>query len=340
MKTSKERLIQTIELQNNEVPVFCPAIYDLKPRFCNVPPHLFGQNKKEIVKAIENEIKIFDADIITCAYDIYNIEAEAVGCNIKRQKSIVMPEIETPLIFSLSEVDNLEPITHPRGRMEIFIEAAKTINERYGDKIWVRGGVVGPFSMAGGIYPKDKLLINTIMNPEGIKKLLQYCTYCIKIYIKGFLDNGIDVVIFDSLISPPMLSPKIYESLVFPFHVEIFTFITANGSKLRPFIVGGNTLSIMETLTKTGANQFLIDYNVPLGEGKNILEKYNFAFRLSLPPSLISDNKPNIIAEEVKKIFATIGHHNNLIIGSGILPLHTPFENVLKVKEIIHEFYF
>lgn len=335
----REKFVNTIKCKNLDTPIFCPAIYDFKANFSQAPLHLFGQDEREFVNAVEEEIAIMDSEVVTCGYDIYNIEAEAIGCSVLRENENIFPEINNPLIKNLNEIDHLPLLKEPGGRMPIFINATKYLSQKYYDSVYIRGAVSGPFSLAGKIYGNEKLILDCIINPKGVFNLLEYSTEIILTYICGFLDEGEDIVIFDSLASPPLISIQIYNDLIFPFHQKIFQFMKNREKRIMPLIIGGNTLPIIDKLTKTGANQLLLDFVIPMEEMVKVLKQYDLAFRINVNPAIVADNNTLHIADRMQQIFNYIGHNRNLLFGTGILMKNTPVENIQLIRNLILERY-
>lgn len=344
MKLSMMTAIDRLEnlLRGNPVdrPPFMPAIYDLKPAFLQLAPHSFGQKKQDIIDALIFEAEELEADSLTAAYDIYNIEAEAVGCSVLRDPKILMPEIEIPILCSLSELDQLELPCGLSGRMEIFIAAADHMLQKHEGTIPVRGGISGPFTMATKIFPKEALLLETVMNPDKLIPLLRFCTETIKIYAKAFADIGAGVVVFDSFVSPPMLSPQTYQELILPFHRDIFQSLDSFGVLQRTLIIGGNTLPILHDIISTGATQFLLDFTIPVEAVKTVLQEYpDTVFRVNLPPKPFTSRNTSELEYIINKTLNSLKYLKNLIIGTGILPPNVPPANVLFAKKQMVNFY-
>lgn len=336
----RERLVTLLEGGKVDRPPFMPAIYDLKPVFINAPLHSFGQNEDELIQALTFEVEELKLESLTVAYDIYNIEAEAAGCNISRNSAIGMPEIAKPVIHSLSEINKLTDLSEISARMPLFVRATGKVQKMYGDFIPVRAGISGPFSMAAKIYPQDNLLMETIVNTEGVFELLKYCTKIIKLYTNAYLKTGAGIVIFDSFVSPPMISPETYHELVLPFHQELFGILKENNVLQRTLIVGGNTAMLIPYFIKTGATQLLLDYNIPLEESKAILQEYKeMAFRINIPPALFINKETLKLKAYILHLLKTLKDCNNLIVGTGILPPNVPPQNILAAKEIIVDYY-
>jgi uroporphyrinogen decarboxylase len=340
MMTSTERLENLLKGVSVDRPPFIPAIYDLKPAFLQTAPHTFGQKQQDIIDALIFEAEQLEADALTAAYDIYNIEAEAVGCSVLRNPEIFMPEIERPLISSLTELDKLEIPGGISGRMEVFIQASEYLLQKYEGSVPVRGGISGPFTMATKIFPKESILMETVMNPEKLIPLLRFCSETIKIYAKAFADIGAGVIVFDSFVSPPMLSPQTYHDLILPFHRDIFHFLKRLGVLQRTLIIGGNTLPIIHDIISSGATQFLLDFTMPLETIKNVLQEYpDSIFRVNLPPSAFISRDTSELKDIILKTLESLKYHKNLIIGTGILPPNVPPANILSAKNQIANFY-
>lgn len=336
---AKDKFLKTIEGKNRDIPIFNPAIYDYKVNFSNTSLNVFGQSESELIEAIEEEIDSLQSEVVTCGYDIYNIEAEALGAKIVRKNEDIFPEIMDPLINNLNDIDNLPVLKEPAGRMPLFIRATTKLSKKYLDRVYIRGAVSGPFSLAGRLYSNDQLIVDCMLNPQGVYQLLEYCTDIIIAHLRGYIDKNQDVVIFDSLSSPPLISPEIYRDLILPFHQRIFEFLKANGVLIRPLIMGGNTLPIMDNLTKTGANQYLLDYIIPLKDMKSVLDQYSFGFRINLDPALVAQNNKNHIVDQMELMLKFFGHQPNFIIGTGILLKNTPLENIQFIREFIVNYY-
>lgn len=338
--TATERLEHLLTGQPVDRPPFMPAIYDLKPSFLQAPAHTFGQNMKDIIDALVYEAEQLEADALTAAYDVYNIEAEAVGCTVLRDPRILMPEIERPLFRTPDDFLKLKAPGATCGRMEVFIQAAEEILKRYGRTLPVRGGISGPFSMAGKIYPEGNLLMETATDPKKLWPLLRFCTDTIKIYAKAFASTGAGVVVFDSLVCPPMLSPQSYHDLILPLHREIMHSLEVQGILQRTLIIGGNTLPLLPDMVSTGATQYLLDYNIPLEEVKSVLQEYpDKVFRVNLPPAAFGLHGHDELERILRKTLESLEDFSNFIIGTGILPPDVPPAHILSAKRQVQDFY-
>lgn len=337
--TPNERLDNLLAGRPIDRPPFYPALYDYKSTLAEIPSHLFGQTSEQMTFALEKEVEVLQAEILTTAYDIYNVETEALGATVTRDPGLVLPEIHAPLITDLAQTESLPKLSAPSGRMALFIRAAEKAQQRFGSTLPVRGGLSGPFSMAAKLFPREELLIATVMDPDGVLRLLRFCTDTIKLYAEGFTRAGAGIALFDSFIVPPMLSPALYEELVLPFHQEIFSTLSAQGIKHRTLIAGGDTRPLLPHLVKTGANQLILDYNIPTTELRRIIETFpEVSFRINLSPALIAGGNPETIRNQVSDLLKSLGRGRPFILGTGILPPSTPQANILAARRSLLEF--
>ena len=133
--TPKEQILELLQGRTVSPVLFLPAIYDYKARLAGIPPHLFGINSEDIVFAMERELKESCSEVLTSGYDIYNIEAEALGATLIRNERTGMPDIKEPILRTLDELSELHGLYTLAGRMNVFVEAAKIAVDRWGSTI-------------------------------------------------------------------------------------------------------------------------------------------------------------------------------------------------------------
>jgi uroporphyrinogen decarboxylase len=332
--TPKEQIFELLQGWTVSPVLFLPAIYDYKARLAGIPPHLFGIRSEEIVFAMERELKESCSEVLTSGYDIYNVEAEALGATLIRNERIGMPDIKEPILRTIDKLSELHRLTAPAGRMNVFVNAAKIAVDRWGSTIPVRGAISGPFSMASKLFANDDLIMGCIINPDGIKELLTLCTQTAILYANEFLASGAQVIVFDSFVVPPMLSPELYRDIVLPFHKELFGFLKQKGVVWRPLIVGGDTRLIIPHLTESGANQLLLDYSVPIKEVADILDRFpHILFRYNLSPLLMQSPTVDNVINGVAEIAGYLKGKRNLILGTAVLPVNTPLVNITSARK-------
>ena len=117
--STRDKFLKTIQGENHDIPVFCPAIYDYKVNFSDTSLNLFGQSEREFVAAAEKEINLLKSEVLTCGYDIYNIEAEAIEEEISaEERNLSLTELYTAdEAFTSGTMGELTPILEADGRL-------------------------------------------------------------------------------------------------------------------------------------------------------------------------------------------------------------------------------
>lgn len=311
---------------------FVPALYDFKATLAGVPGHLFGRSADEYRVALDREVEELGVDAVTVGYDIYNVEAEALGAKVDRSDRLSMPEIAEPAIERLEDSATLRVPDGPSDRMVLLAEVCRDSVTRY-DGVAVRCGMSGPFSVAASLYPRDRLLVDLLLNPVGVSSLLRIAVDTIKVFCDAVADTGADVVLFDSFVSPPLVGPAQYEAIVQPLHREIIDYAQSLGVRRVSLIAGGDTRPIVPLLEATGATSLLLDYAVPAAEVADTIAAHDVPFRVNLAPQLVAEGTE--IEACVGALTAALADCPYWICGTGILSAETPVEHIRLVRALL-----
>ena len=102
--------------------------------------------------------------------------------------------IEDNVLSDIEEVDKLPEINPERsGRMPLVLQAAEDVINRIGKKVFVRGAISGPFSMAAELMGIEQLLIASIRQSKAVNRLLARCADVAFVYGRAFLSRGIEL---------------------------------------------------------------------------------------------------------------------------------------------------
>ena len=153
------------------------------------------------------------------------------------------------------------------GRLPVWLEAVRTVVEKKGQEVFIMGrGDQGPFSLACMVRGIDDFLmeIATEEDLESILGLLRYCKECAVEFMRAMKSVGAHITsIGDSLSGPDLISPQMYEKLVFPLHKELADDCKKMGIPLSIHICG-RTDAILDTWVRTGAEMIEIDHKTNL----------------------------------------------------------------------------
>lgn len=316
---------------------FLPAIYEYKASLIGSTPTAIATNSDLLARALFAEFEQIGADALTVGVDVYNIEAEAVGCRILYPPygDSGVPGLDiTHQPFKLGDDFTQAPIPDPlrSGRMPVFIEAARQVKSGLGDRVWLRGAVTSPFSLAVSLFGLEELFVACLEEPAAVHAALVYCSRIIKTYMLAFIDVGVDPVLFDSQASPDLLSPALYETFVLPHTKELVSLALASGARHVPLVIGGNTTSIARHLIETGANNLLCDFCADFAQWAEACRNAKRALRRNLSPRFLARAKPEEAYAAAKGEIDRGRVTPGFIMGTGVIPIGTPLENLRAIR--------
>lgn len=277
---------------------FVPAIYEHKARLVNVTPSVLARDGGLLKQALEREVELYRPDRLTVGVDVYNVEAETLGCRVRWFDDNSVPA----LISTAPDVAALRvPDPARDGRMPLFLEAAAWAVREFGARIPVRGAVSGPYSMACELYGAERFVMATIEEPEMARTLLEFCADVTAAYGLAFLERGADPIVFDSRATPQLASPRVFRSLIAPLYRDrIMPRWHAAGARDIPLIIGGNTVSVLDDLLTCGATQLLCDAPCDLVKFRDKCAAAGMAFRANVDARLIHTGPVEAIAQRAR----------------------------------------
>ena len=320
------------------VPLFLPAVYEHKAWFIGSTPSAISRNADLLARALLAEYEALGPDALVVGVDVYNLEAEAVGCAVTYYEGADpnIPGIKSG-DHAVQVGDDLAcarlPDPHTAGRMPVNIGAARQVRRALGDDYWLRGAVSGPFSLAISLVGAEALFLACLDQPGWVHSLLDYTGRIIKEFSKGYIDAGAELILFDSQASPALLSPAMYEEFVLPITRDFIAWAATQGVRDVPLIIGGNTTPIAPLLAQTGANNLLCDFTGDFDRWSAACLAAGRALRRNLSPHLIQTGTPEAIYEVAKAEVGRGKDRPGFIMGTAVVPFGTPTANVLAVKQ-------
>lgn len=315
---------------------FAPAIYEHKAYLIGKKPSELAKDANLLSQAILTEWETYKPDLITVGLDVYNIEAEALGCEIRYYSHTKdVPVIKKPAFMTEEDLIQAQvPDPQKNDRMPLMIEAGQKTLSELGDQVFIRGGMSGPFTLASNLCGQQRMLIETYKNTSFAQDLLELSLQTLIRYSEAWIKAGLEVIVFDSLSSPPMISPKIYSEVIKPYHVKLFDFLDNFELSHKPLIIGGNTTDIAEEIVKTGADLVICDYNADLDTYLRVVKEHDITLRVNLNPDLIRNGPKRKIKEFTSNTVNKGRELSRFILGTGVLVYDTPIDHVLVVKSV------
>jgi uroporphyrinogen decarboxylase len=334
-----ERWTALLNGQPVDRPPFVPAVYEHKAALIGVTPSAMSRNAELLEHALSRELDIYEADALTVGCDVYNIEAEAAGARVRFYKTNDVPSIAERPLRPGQDVRAL-PIPDPErcGRMPVFLEAGRRIQARHGADVLVRGALSAPFSMACELVGDEPMLTALLDKPDWAASLLDFCSVAIEAYGRAFIDRGLGVVLFDSHAAPPLVSPSLYRSIILPPTARTIAYFREDlRVPLVPYIIGGDTARLIDSILATGTNNVLCDFRADLSVFVERLKGRPVFVRANLDPRILISAEPAEILAAARRVLAIGLRHPRFLLGTGIIPYDLPPEKVRAVRKALIE---
>ncbi len=313
---------------------FVPAIYEHKARLIGVSPSAICRDPDLLCRGLESELELYRPDVLTIGIDVYNVEAEALGCRVRYfDESNDVPAIVEPL----ADCEHLRiPDPERDGRMPLYLRVAEAMVRLHGTQIIVRGALTGPYSMAAELVGAEKFLMMTVEAPETCRRLLEFTAQVALAFGTAFLRHGAEPVLFDSRATPRLASPRVFRHLVLPVYRDLLIpGLKAAGARFIPLIIGGNTDTILDDLIASGATQILCDNSSNPGLFRQRTLAAGIAFRASVDARLIHSGPPEAVRRQAEGLLRECAGHPGFLLGCGVVAYDTNPAHVLAIRDAI-----
>ncbi len=335
--TPRQRIQNLLEGKPVDRTPFCPAVYEHKAALIGVKPSEMGQDVDLFEKAIIREVEIYDSEMPVVGCDVYNVEAEAAGCRVFYPDSNDVPAVRERAVRVGDDLSGLQ-VPDPRraGRMPLHLEVGRRIQEQFGGERIVRGALSAPFSIACEMVGPELLLMAVLDRPDWVIRLLSFTSEITKTYGRAFVERGLGVILFDSHASPPLTSAALYRKVILPPTTKVIRYFRSDlGVPLAPYIMGGDTTSLLEDIIATGANNILCDHNADLNIFVERLKEEPVLLRANIDPLFLTIQPPEAILAKAREVLSVGRRHSGFLMGTGILPYDIAPEKVIAVREAI-----
>jgi uroporphyrinogen decarboxylase len=276
----------------------------------------------------------FDAAILFC--DILVIP-EAMGQKYRFRDTGGIEMDFT--VRTKADVDRLS-VDHVVKRLQYVDKALRLLRKELGDERALIGFSGSPwtlatFMMEGGSAQKyTRALALFHEDPKMFRALMKKLAEAITAYLKMQIAAGVDAVqIFDS--HGGHLSESEFQAASGKWIKEI---ISRLGGKVPVIAFSLGTHHNWKDLVGTGANVLGIDWQFPLREAQKLVPP-NVALQGNLPPALLAEATPEIVAKETTRVMVEMlgrpGHIFNL--GHG-LPPGAKLENIEALVNTVRKF--
>ncbi|MGR3715776.1 MAG: uroporphyrinogen decarboxylase family protein, partial [Thermohalobaculum sp.] len=157
----------------NGVPVIA-QMHEFAMRESGQPGDEFYTNAKKFVRGVCETTERFGFDTPSFTWDVYNVEAQALGCSFVPFKDMA-PAIENvdPLVKCEADIARLKaPDPYSSGRMPMVFEIMREMKEQAG--ITPLPSFCAPFTLASHVMTFENLIVQMNENPRFVHKLMNF----------------------------------------------------------------------------------------------------------------------------------------------------------------------
>lgn len=334
---SKERLAAVSKGEKPDRIPFLPTIFEHCASVIGRSPSEAALDMDLLVEAQVKAYEVYGHDSVTVGVDVYNIEAEALGCEIKFHDDNSIPGVITHPFSNGIILDDIVFSTG-KGRIGRILSAAERIKDRLSSEVGVGLGISGPFSISAELLGYEDIIMRCIDEDEELHRLLEAVLEFQKSYCDEIIKRGLGIAIFESWAAPPLVTPDVYRSYVMPYEKELISYIKSRNVAACPLIIGGDTSSIADNILETGTTLLVADYKVDVRSYIDKASARNIIVRGNIDPKLVQKGSKEDIIRQMEHTLDRMGGYPKFVLGTGVIPYDTPMENLLMMKKYLEEY--
>lgn len=315
---------------------FVPSIYEHGAAVIGKTPGETSRSATLTAEAALASWRLYGHDLVTVGIDIYNVEAEAFGCEISAPPGNFVPGMKSHPLAGTSPLDSSRlsvPKPGPGNRLQMLTDATRRVVETIGDQAWVYSTMAGPFSQAVELRGFEALIGDMLDTPERVHDLLEKTTELALRQASRLSATGAGLSIFESWATLPLITPDIFAEYVVPYNKRVIAMIRSEYDVPPPaLIMGGDTTKLMDLFIEAGAGLVAVDYLADLGLMMAKTRGYKMIIRGCADPKMIEREQWDEVEKSVARLREKRGDMRNFIWGCGAVSYNTRPEAVLQFK--------
>ncbi len=231
--TGLKRLTEAMTTGSAEVP-FIAQMHEFAMRESGIPGHEFYTDAKKFVRGVCEVSQRFGFDTPGFCWDVYNVEAEALGCTLLTFEDMA-PAIgnTTALVANEKDLARLQaPDPYSAGRMPMVFEIMQETQVRSGMK--PVPSFCAPFTLASHIMTFENLIVQIRKDPAFVHKVMVFLVdEVLAPYINALLREFPNAAVADgsdAVASLPFITQDILEEFALGYIERL------QGQTIRPVI--------------------------------------------------------------------------------------------------------
>lgn len=252
-------------------------------------------------------------------------ESAALGCGVHWGERDRMPACRQPL-YAIGDEIRIPDDLLLRPACKVPLEALRRLRRSYGDEIAIVGKVFGPWTLGYNLFGVEEFLINTLLNPDAVKRAIATLKEVTVRFGLAQLDAGADALCLADHATRDTCSPKAYREFLFAVHQEI------NERLPCPLIlhICGDTSDRIAAISETGIACLHFDSKVPSATARELAGDRLALMGGTSNLDIVQHGTPEAIRDDVRE---KIADGINIIGPECAVPLNAPYANMQVMVE-------
>lgn len=275
--------------------------------------YLQGETIKKLYERFRPDGMFFMMDL--------SVEAGAVGLPI-RYPLDDSPTVEEHPVKEDEDLKQLEIPFLSDCRIKLFLEVMELMKKTI--PVLCGGYVIGPFTLTGLLMGASQVSVAVIDRPEFVHKLLGFSSEIIRLYARGLVEKGADMI---AILEPTaiILSPTQFRE----FSANYIEKIIQDIEKIFILHICGDTTHLISEMAKIGVDGFSLDSPVDFNRISKIVPEDTVLIGNIPPVEIMVESSSKVVKDYVLSLLESMAGVANFIISTGCdLPCRTPLENI------------
>jgi uroporphyrinogen-III decarboxylase len=284
--------------------------------------------------AHQKALDVYGANVCVVGVDLYNVEIEVYGCAIIEPVGNGVPVAGSPVFDEADALLGLQLDPAVDGRMPMILEtAAKLARTNPGAE--VRVPLAGPFTIACHLLGMENTICELFTDPESTGAALMHLAENQLRYARAAQARGIPVSVFESSVTPPLLSPQLFAERVLPALRMVIAGFQSGPVAETQLIIGGDTVQIAKAIASSGADYIICPVETDQEAFMARLDPDRTQHvRVNMNPAVFLSGRRSDALDEAKRARGIAARYSNTSVGS-LLPVDADPGIVLEVKALV-----
>ncbi len=311
---------------------FEPISYDHAARIIGRRPWDVSRNAEILALAHLEAMKTYKYNKCVVGVDIYNVEIEAYGCEIIEPENNGVPIAGEPIFSEVAELMALQFDPSKDGRMPMIIDAAQRI-QRENPEAEIRIPLSGPFTIACHLLGMENMICELFTNPEPSAAALMHLAKNQLRYGLLAIEKGFKISLFESSVTPPLLSPVLYSDRVLPSLNKILSGLKSDSQ----LIIGGDTVHILDAISSLSPSYIICPVETDQDEFMlRLNDNQQIHTRINMSPGVFLPGNSAAAIIEAKRVLELAKQYSNTSVGT-LIPFEAEPKTINDVADFLRE---